>query len=240
MEPTQPMSTGPTPPHAADALRRRRPAVGRRPSSTGEAPAAAAAARHRAARPGRHLLQAADARPAAEARPLHRASGSSARCCSASASSSSPCRALRALQDETGDTFTGDWSWVPVPDHVRRAAVRRGAGVAGAHGTRVREGVRMTRSEVDGARSSPARRRRQAGHPRRHRGQARRDPRRHRRHHRGRRGRGQDRPRASPASRSSSSRSCSGAGAGTRRAPSSRSGASDGDAAEAWPEAGTP
>ncbi len=58
-----------------------------------EAPAAAAAARHRAARPRRHVLQAADARPAAEARPLHRLRRSSARCCSASASCSSACRA---------------------------------------------------------------------------------------------------------------------------------------------------
>ena len=41
------------------------------------------------------------------------ASASSGRCCSASASCSSRMSGLRALQDETGDTFTGDWSWVP-------------------------------------------------------------------------------------------------------------------------------
>ena len=76
-----------------------------------------------------------------------------------------------------------------LPDHVRRPAVRRRPGVAGPHGTPGREGVRMSAGAAPTESTDKP-----VEAARRHRGQARRDPRRHRRHHRGRRRRGQDRP----------------------------------------------
>ena len=77
---------------------------------------------------------------------------------------------LRALQDETGDTFTGDWSWVPYL--IMFVVLLFGAALVWLARTarRRREGVRM--SAAKSTADEPARRR-PAGHPRRHRGQAR-------------------------------------------------------------------
>ena len=121
-----------------------------------------------------------------------------------------------------GETFTGNWSWVPYLIVCRRPAVRRRARVGGPHAAR-REGDHRSAAH-DAATPGGT-----AGHPGRHRGQAR------------------ARSGASPTTRtdvaeargetglrrrrhrcSCRSRSSSVAGAGTRRAPSSRSGASDG------------
>ena len=63
--------------------------------------------------------------------------------------SSSRCRRLRALQDETGDTFTGDWSWVPYLIMFVVAADRSGTRVAGARDSRVPRRSTDERSEVD-------------------------------------------------------------------------------------------
>ena len=45
---------------------------------------------------------------------------------------------LRALQDETGDTFTGDWSWVPYL--IMFVALCSAARSSGWHAARLREG----------------------------------------------------------------------------------------------------
>ena len=64
---------------------------------------------------------------------------------------------LRALQDETGDTFTGDWSWVPYLIMFVALLVGAGARVARPHRPQGREGVRMSMRPVPAPTSrSPA------------------------------------------------------------------------------------
>ena len=129
---------------------------------------------------------------------------------------------LRALQTETGTTFTGNWSWAPylivlVADLVAAVLLA----------LRIPESAR---------RSGDGRTPRRAHHARRHRGQVPRAPGRGR--HRG--GLGQELrswSRApSPASRCSASSSSSASGGARRRARSSRSNGCD----QAPPPAGVP
>ena len=94
---------------------------------------------------------------------------------------------LRALQEETGDTFTGDWSWVPVRDRDLRADVGRRTRLARPRRAPIEEGGAQRMTPATDQPGRPGR------HPGRHRGQAPADQARHRHHHRHRCRRGQGR-----------------------------------------------
>ena len=122
---------------------------------------------------------------------------------------------LRALQTETGETFTGDWSWAPVPDRGRRAAARQRDHLEGAQRLAGPEGGSM--SQTRSTRPSRVR----------HRGEAARDPGRRRGRRRRREGcRGRGRASVSCCSPSWSP-TCSVGARVASAGPSSRSAASD-------------
>ena len=130
----------------------------------------AAAGRRRAPRPRRRLLQAGDARPAPAARPLHRASASPARSCSASVSSAPRRRrAAGCSRPRPATTFTGDWSWAPyliVVVACSSAARSCWRSEPGPELTLTPDGTKPTEQAGDEP-SEPA------DHPGRHRGEAR-------------------------------------------------------------------
>ena len=151
-----------------------------------------------AERPRRRVRQAGDARPAQGDGPLPGLRHRRRACSSVPASSSWRCRLLRALQTQTGDTFTGNWSFLPYVIVVVVLIVLARVVLDG----RVAESEtrpRKSSSDRERARTSPTPQSAEKVTARRHRGEAARAARRGRQPRRRREGVGDRRSRSAVA-----------------------------------------